>query len=759
MPTAPPGTLFEISFFENERDNTPKGASVSWPELIAGLSESEPRAEKSGLCWSPAKYRDGATRGIAGVESLCALVYDLDGPVTDALALALDHHAYVAHTTHTPGRWRIVLPLSRAVSPAEHAALWRGLYRSLAEHTPDLDPSGSDASRLFYAPSHRPGEAPEVYTGTGVMLDPVSVPTHGGGSTRPQAAVSDEPAETQAPPSIITENFDLSEIRAEANRLHGDKKKLFLDLLSGSWAPAPRSRDVTLHLAMCLLASVPKDPPKEALAASLLEHVLDHMECAPEGRDYWQAKAMSSFTRALASRVHRDELDDAIRAKLGKAAGRDSDTSAADWRKDLSVKLDGDGSVKAIESTGSNVALILANDSRFATVRWNVMSMSIEALDGPLKGVHQGDLDTVLSNWLCASEYRIRFSRMECMAQLMRIARCRQFDPVSEYIHGLTWDGTKRIDTMLTERCGGEGDTAMLKVFSRKFMISAIARALSPGCQVDTMLILVGDGGAGKTSFVRALGGPFAAETRFDPSHKDGLMLVAARWIVELSELASMRKADVETMRGFITSTVDRFRPPYGRAIEAFPRRCVMVGTTNDPEPLNDVEGARRYWPVTVKHIDVQWIRENRDQLWAEAAVAYAQGEQWWLTPEEQSRVHSEVAMYQKHEWMAEDIVQWLQGLMPKDRPAAVSLPDLGRRAFGVMPYQMSAGWRSSLGKALVSLGFQKERMMLDGVRIVTYKTPAALMGTEFRQTKTARTLAVLSGKEQDDGAKDDQGT
>ena len=195
----------------------------------------------------------------------------------------------------------------------------------------------------------------------------------------------------------------------------------------------------------------------------------------------------------------------------------------------------------------------------------------------------------------------------------------------------------------------------------RKWLISALARALEPGCKADHVLILEGSQGAGKSTAIRILCGDEAFGDSVPSLHtKDAADYVRGKWIIELAELSSVSKAEVEHVKAYITRTEEKFRPAYGRAEVGYPRRCVFVGTTNRTDYLRDETGNRRFWPVRVDNIDHDLIRHDRDCIWAAALSLYKDGEAWWLTPEEAALAGAEQAKRTTVDPLYEEVAQWL---------------------------------------------------------------------------------------------------
>ena len=223
-------------------------------------------------------------------------------------------------------------------------------------------------------------------------------------------------------------------------------------------------------------------------------------------------------------------------------------------------------------------------------------------------------------------------------AILMEARHC-EFHPVRDYLDSLKWDGTARISVWLIDHLGAD-DTALNRAIGRKWLVSAVARVLAPGCKVDTMLILEGVQGAGKSSALGVLGGAWFSDHIPDLASKDAMLQIQGRWIIEMAEMDAMRRAETSRLKAFLSTRVDRFRAPYGIAPQDYPRQCVIAGTINPDgnEYLHDATGARRMWPITCgadwpagRKVDLAALARARDQLWAEAVKAYRDGAEWWI--------------------------------------------------------------------------------------------------------------------------------
>lgn len=207
-------------------------------------------------------------------------------------------------------------------------------------------------------------------------------------------------------------------------------------------------------------------------------------------------------------------------------------------------------------------------------------------------------------------------------------------NPLIDDIESEQWDGTPRLEEMFITGFGAP-DTGYAREVGRCWMLSAIARAYDPGCQVDTMLILEGKQGIGKSQALKILGGRWYVEMRADIGEKDFILAAHSGWIADIIELGAFKYADFTRIKGEITARVDTIRVPYGRAVEDRPRRFVLTGTTNTRDYLRDETGNRRFWPIECNAaqgdtINLAWVRQFRGQLLAEALARYRAGESWW---------------------------------------------------------------------------------------------------------------------------------
>lgn len=276
-----------------------------------------------------------------------------------------------------------------------------------------------------------------------------------------------------------------------------------------------------------------------------------------------------------------------------------------------------------------------------ANLRFNEMTQQCEWQGKPIEDPDVVDIRLIIERANYQPQDR------DVRPAIDRVCRENSYNPVTDYLRGLKWDGTHRLDRWLQILLGAP-DTPFVRMVGPKVLISAVARAMQPGCKVDTIMVLEGPQGLRKSSAIAALfGEDYTAESvsLFDQHNKMVMQMMGA-WCVELAEFVAVVRKEQGGVKGLISMRSDRVVLPYAKSASTHPRRCIFFGTINPDEVgyLTDSTGNRRYWPVTCTAIDLDGIREKRDQLWAEAMEAYRNGARWWLEGDENHLAEVETA-------------------------------------------------------------------------------------------------------------------
>jgi predicted P-loop ATPase len=306
---------------------------------------------------------------------------------------------------------------------------------------------------------------------------------------------------------------------------------------------------------------------------------------------------------------------------------------------------------------------------------------------------------------------------------IQTVARENCFHPVRDYLRALKWDGTPRLDIWLTRYLGVE-ETRYVRAVGPRFLISAVARAFEPGCQVDHVPIFEGPQGTLKSSALRNLTQPWFTDRISNLGSKDAAIELMGIWLIEMAELDALTKATNSAIKSFITRRNDRFRPPYGKHAINRPRQCVFVGTINPVSGyLSDPTGARRFWPVLCGVIDLEALGRDRDQLWAEALLRFQASTTWWLeTPELEALATAEQELRFKVDPWAETVGGWLIGR------ADVSVSEVLTGALGIPAASQSHSAEIRVAAILKANGFKQCRPGKKGLpRTPRYRREAQL--------------------------------
>jgi len=249
----------------------------------------------------------------------------------------------------------------------------------------------------------------------------------------------------------------------------------------------------------------------------------------------------------------------------------------------------------------------------------------------------------------------------------------------------------------------GAEPTSYHTVVAQCMFVAAVARIMEPGCKADHVPILEGRQGTLKSTAIEKLFSPWFTDELAELGTKDAAMQIRGAWGIEIAELSSMTRGEVERIKAFITRRVDRFRPSYGRRVIEAPRQCVFVGSTNSEAYLKDDTGGRRFWPIECGAIDVAAVQRDRDQLWAEAVALHHKGVKWWLTNGDDvaAAQREQEDRYASDPW-AEDIENFVED---KDD---VSVAEVLRRVIDKPQERWTQVDQNRVAACLRALGFKR---------------------------------------------------
>ncbi|MGF7146318.1 putative P-loop ATPase [Anaerotaenia torta] len=298
---------------------------------------------------------------------------------------------------------------------------------------------------------------------------------------------------------------------------------------------------------------------------------------------------------------------------------------------------------KVLENSVWNAMLILNNDEDFANFAFNEMANRIQ-ITGPVPWERPSgnefwrDADTAQLKALTDVRY-VPFSSRNHDVSFMKVADDRHFHPIRDYLNQLPeWDGIKRLENLLIKYFNAD-DTPYVHAVTRKTFVGAVARIYKPGTKFDSVLVLDGEQGIGKSTFFKDLvGDQYYSDTLSltDMNDKSGAEKLQGFWFVEIAELAGMKKADIEKVKAFVSTTDDKYRPSYGKTVESHPRQCIIIASVNGERGyLRDITGNRRFWVVKCHRREQiktwNFSEQDRAQIWAEAKYYYEANEKLYL--------------------------------------------------------------------------------------------------------------------------------
>ena len=343
-----------------------------------------------------------------------------------------------------------------------------------------------------------------------------------------------------------------------------------------------------------------------------------------------------------------------------------------EWKADLEYSKSG-----KLQCTIGNIILILENDP---ALRGHIVHDLFAGYDGVVGGLPWNKnatqwTDTDDANLRVWLEKNYDITGKEKIADALTSVLTRHsYHPIRDYLNGLTWDGTPRLERLIIDYIGAE-DTELNRVMTRKHFTAAVTRVFKPGCKYDYCLVMTGPEGAGKSTLLNKMGGQWFNDSITTTEGKEGMDQLRRAWIIEMGELASIKRSDVESIKAYLSKRVDIYRAAYARRTAEHPRQCIFCGTTNEALFLKGDNGNRRFWIIAVDPTlrkYTAWqdaIDRDRDQLWAEAVHYYKQGEKLYLDDRLEAQAKQRQAEYNDDhdDPLADMLLNFLDAKLPAD--------------------------------------------------------------------------------------------
>ena len=601
-------------------------------------------------------YLSGGTRKNANVMYRTVATLDIDygtANVWDDFTMAYDFAAML-YSTHKHNdekpRFRLVFPLSRQVSPAEYEPLCRKIA---AEIGIDLfDDTTYELPRLFYWPSTSK-DAPYVFEyqdGKACNVDKIlstyrdyrdvsewPVSSREGNIMAHEICKAGDPTEK---PGLIGAFCRAYTIEDAIDKFLADKYEKTAADNRYTYKLGSVAGGLVCYEGKFAYSHHETDPASRQLC-NAFDLVRTHLYGAED-----EGTKVTDITR-LPSYIKMQDFaakDKNVRVLLTKERqadinddfddvdiSDDADTNDTAWMEGLDYDRKG-----TIKSTAKNIIAILENDPKLKDHIFHDLFSGFDLVRHGLpwdkKATQWGNRDDANLRVYMEENYDVTGKDKIKDAKDVILTK-NQIHPIRAYLQGLQWDGVPRLDKLIIDYLGAE-DTPLNRAMTRKHFTAAVARVFNPGCKYDYCLIIQGVEGLGKSTLFNTMGGEWFSDSLTTTEGKNGMEALRCGWIIELAELSSIKRSDVEQVKGYISRRDDIYRAAYGTVVEKHPRQCVFCGTTNEDYFLKGSTN-RRFWVIatdeSLRRYNNDDLDNNRDQLWAEAVQRYKDGEKLYL--------------------------------------------------------------------------------------------------------------------------------
>ena len=591
----------------------------------------------------------GGRRKKDSVEYRTMIVEDMDHAVPgviEQIEMLYNYRCLIYSThKHTPEnpRYRLAIPLSRPVSPDEYVAIARKVAEDIGIEM--FDDTTYEPSRLMYWPSTSADGEFIFRDIEGEPLNPDDV----------LSRYQDWRDSSEWPVSSRQQSIVQREMRKQADPLTKDgvigafcRTYTIEDAIAAflsdvyqpsampgryDYIPADSQAGVVIYEGKFAYSHHATDPACGRLMNAFdMVRIHRYGELDEKAAEDTEASKLPSFSAMSEFAVSDENVKMTIAGERMEKAEKEFSGENGDWLKQLEYEKRS----TVVKNTLRNLLLILNNDEKLKGIVFNQLSDGME-IKGEVPWEHPSRF------WRDADDAQLisyvdltygTFSARNYDIAVTKVADDRSYHPIREFLASLPeWDKVPRVDTILVDFLGAS-DNAYVRAVTRKTLCGAIARVMNPGCKFDTMLVLNGPQGKGKSTLISKLCGEWFNDSLLlnDTKDKTAAEKLQGYWILEIGELAGLKKTEIETLRGFLSRQNDIYRASFGRRATPHPRQCVFIGTTNAENGyLRDTAGNRRFWPVKTPgdaaRASWEMTEEEIRQIWAEALVRYKEGE------------------------------------------------------------------------------------------------------------------------------------